>query len=417
MAAINTHNYEAYLLDFSEGNLSVSLSEELRQFVSLHPELEINLSDMSLPKLAETTVNASFKDSLKRQHLDFSDEDLIDYLEGNLNLQQKRQIETKLKTDSDFLKSFNIFQHTFLQVDHSIVFSEKNNMLKTEDQFLLNNPVLNYLEGHFTLDEKVLFEAQLTADAKLKKELDAFRFTVLVADKDLVFEEKLTLKKEPKFFVLFQSRVISSLVAAALLVVGSVYVFDQFYKVESTESISIKNLLHASQAETTTSDGNKEPDSQNLSAKVNSLPEPATILKNKVDKDTKSKPIEMETKLEKIPEHVTEALAAYSGTQSAESSHLNETNQVPSQELNELTKQEITQSIQSELTHFSSLEELSEDGEDNSEEVAPTKHPFWRRAVQLAKQVNNLGLKAVNGSAKENDQYLLSFNSFSIEKK
>ena len=44
MSQINIHNYEAYLLDFSEGNLTDELQMELELFLIQHPELDINLS-------------------------------------------------------------------------------------------------------------------------------------------------------------------------------------------------------------------------------------------------------------------------------------------------------------------------------------------------------------------------------------
>ena len=64
MTGINLHNYEAYLLDFSEGNLALDTIQELKEFVQLHPELEINLSDLSFPELTKTFENVDFKDEL-----------------------------------------------------------------------------------------------------------------------------------------------------------------------------------------------------------------------------------------------------------------------------------------------------------------------------------------------------------------
>jgi len=44
MGQINIHNYEAYLLDFSEGNFTNELQVELELFLIQHPEIDINLS-------------------------------------------------------------------------------------------------------------------------------------------------------------------------------------------------------------------------------------------------------------------------------------------------------------------------------------------------------------------------------------
>ena len=48
MHKINIHNYEAYLLDFSEGNLTGEFQVELELFLIQHPELEINLDELIL---------------------------------------------------------------------------------------------------------------------------------------------------------------------------------------------------------------------------------------------------------------------------------------------------------------------------------------------------------------------------------
>jgi hypothetical protein len=49
--------------------------------------------------------------------------------------------------------------------------------------------------------------------------------------------------------------------------------------------------------------------------------------------------------------------------------------------------------------------------------VAPEKNTFWKRAVRFAKNVNGLGLKAVKGEEKQNDNYSLTFNALNIERK
>jgi hypothetical protein len=49
--------------------------------------------------------------------------------------------------------------------------------------------------------------------------------------------------------------------------------------------------------------------------------------------------------------------------------------------------------------------------------AAPEKKGFWQRAVSLAKKANKLGVKSLDGSETSNQNYSLSFNSFSIEKR
>jgi hypothetical protein len=49
--------------------------------------------------------------------------------------------------------------------------------------------------------------------------------------------------------------------------------------------------------------------------------------------------------------------------------------------------------------------------------AANAKKGFWKRAVDIAKQANKLGLKSLDGEETTNQNYLLSFNSFSVEKR
>ena len=49
MSRINLDNYEAFLLDHMEGKLNVQDLAELKAFSLLHPELNIDLEQDSLP--------------------------------------------------------------------------------------------------------------------------------------------------------------------------------------------------------------------------------------------------------------------------------------------------------------------------------------------------------------------------------
>ena len=70
MHKIDIHNYEAYLLDYSEGNLTGELQVELELFLIQHPELEINLDELSLVSLENEAASFSNKNSLKKSEAD-----------------------------------------------------------------------------------------------------------------------------------------------------------------------------------------------------------------------------------------------------------------------------------------------------------------------------------------------------------
>ncbi len=64
MSNINIHNYEAYLLDYYEQQLSAELTAELVLFAELHPELNIDLEDTELEYLTPEKVEFTNKNYL-----------------------------------------------------------------------------------------------------------------------------------------------------------------------------------------------------------------------------------------------------------------------------------------------------------------------------------------------------------------
>jgi len=63
---INRSNYEAYLLDWMEGNLTVELQQELKAFLAANPDLQVDLELDEWIKLAEPEQIFELKDRLKR---------------------------------------------------------------------------------------------------------------------------------------------------------------------------------------------------------------------------------------------------------------------------------------------------------------------------------------------------------------
>jgi ribosomal protein S16 len=66
MSKINLHNYEAYLLDFQEGNLSKEKTAELERFLMEHPELEEELIAFDIPVLTPKAHRFDEKELMKR---------------------------------------------------------------------------------------------------------------------------------------------------------------------------------------------------------------------------------------------------------------------------------------------------------------------------------------------------------------
>ena len=70
MSKIGLHNYEAWFLDYSEGNLTENQMMELEVFLEQHPNLTQELTDFEVVLLQDSediSVGELFKNALVRE--------------------------------------------------------------------------------------------------------------------------------------------------------------------------------------------------------------------------------------------------------------------------------------------------------------------------------------------------------------
>lgn len=135
---INSHTYEAFLLDFAEGRLSAEEIILLEAYIQAHPELGSweELTE-DLPVLVEEELVFVNKSRLKapflpEQALSIKAENFdsfaIAYLENELDTAEKQAFERYLETDKKHQTTFLILQKTILQPDKSIQFEGKEEL-------------------------------------------------------------------------------------------------------------------------------------------------------------------------------------------------------------------------------------------------------------------------------------------------
>jgi len=128
MQKINLHNYEAWMLDAAEGQLSAEELEALRVFLALHPELDVADLD-ALPKLDPESVSFS--------HTLLKDETVcIEYVEGLLNPAQQKAVET----DTSLTHTLQLYKATRISPELAIVYPNKKNILKQPKVVALFQP-------------------------------------------------------------------------------------------------------------------------------------------------------------------------------------------------------------------------------------------------------------------------------------
>lgn len=136
MEKINIHNYEAYLLDFSDGTLSAEQQIELELFLIQHPELDIDLAELSPVSLEKNVIQYSEKNNLKRSETDLvSETQFIAYIEKQLPLQECLHLEKSCALNPSILKELNLYKATITTPDTFIVYSEKK-VLKRNTKFV-----------------------------------------------------------------------------------------------------------------------------------------------------------------------------------------------------------------------------------------------------------------------------------------
>jgi len=135
MKTINKNNYEAFLLDYFEGNLSSEMRTELMLFLENNPDLQIDLNDLDFPVLDAHNVTYPFKNELKKSSNKINtvnyESYIISEIEGLNNLNDTNLLQEFLKNNPDKQKEFLRYQKTILQAP-TINFNNKKLLYRKE---------------------------------------------------------------------------------------------------------------------------------------------------------------------------------------------------------------------------------------------------------------------------------------------
>lgn len=126
MSKINLHNYEAYLLDLLDGNLSDETQVELELFLLQHTELNVNLNELPSIVLSNETTVYNYKNNLKRNETNLvSETQFVNYIENQLSELERAEIEKSCLNNPLLLKELNLFKNTIVTPIEKIVFEDK----------------------------------------------------------------------------------------------------------------------------------------------------------------------------------------------------------------------------------------------------------------------------------------------------
>ncbi len=133
---ITRENYEAYFLDYHEGNLTEGQKAELMEFLAQNPSLKEEFEAFEMVVLEEEITPLPFDgDFLKKPVSDtdpasISEKKLIAYHEGDLGTEEKKQVLKAVAESPEARKAFTLYSLSKLEADTSIVFPAKATLKK-----------------------------------------------------------------------------------------------------------------------------------------------------------------------------------------------------------------------------------------------------------------------------------------------
>ena len=131
---INRNNYEIYILDYIEGNLSSDIREDFELFFKKNPDLKSEIVEFETINLQPFTVNFHLKELLKKNpNLDIEgitkfEQLAISKLENDIQPNEIIALNELLANSENKQNEFLIFQRTKLLPDFSVKYQFKNDL-------------------------------------------------------------------------------------------------------------------------------------------------------------------------------------------------------------------------------------------------------------------------------------------------
>lgn len=207
---INRDNYEAYFLDYHEGQLSPEMVEEVLLFVDQNPDLKTIFEEFEpVSLIADQDIIFEKKSYLKKNQVFATsqvnelnyEEYLIGEAEGILTAEQLASIEEFISINPQFEKDRRLFALSHLSEEKDIVFEAKASLKQKAIPVGLINAdtyetfLARELEGDLDQDEKLQLAEFMQYNPHLENDRKLYKHTVLSAETDIVFENKNSLKQ------------------------------------------------------------------------------------------------------------------------------------------------------------------------------------------------------------------------------
>ncbi len=211
---INKNNYQAFILDYYEGNLSEKQAAKLMSFLEKHPELKKEFDEFEIIKLEDNNETPTFegKGFLKKPEpeieLPITNENFelfcIAEIENLLNKEQVAELDRFVSENPSFDKIRKKYLQAHATPDKSITFENKEYLKKqpalkveslhiNEDNY--EEYFLAYIEDELTFRQQKDVEAYIKNDPERAKELAQWEKTILKPDNNIKLPGKASLKR------------------------------------------------------------------------------------------------------------------------------------------------------------------------------------------------------------------------------
>ncbi len=131
-STINRNNYEAYIVDYWDGNLSPDLTEALFYFLNQHPEIKKEILDAGQFSLPQDDLTYDAKNEILRNEVGHSNIDtfLVAELEQDLLPHEINELNLFLAAHPQYERDRNLFAHTKLKPGIALKYPNKNSLKK-----------------------------------------------------------------------------------------------------------------------------------------------------------------------------------------------------------------------------------------------------------------------------------------------
>jgi len=130
---IRRNNYEAFFLDFHEGNLSEEARREVLAFVESNPDLQEEFESFKIISIEQSPLlKFPGKENLKKNNITVNNYKtwLVAFAEGDLDSIEVQEVEKFLAENKGYGRELEILKQTKILPDYSIRFAGKSSLKK-----------------------------------------------------------------------------------------------------------------------------------------------------------------------------------------------------------------------------------------------------------------------------------------------